>query len=353
MTQSTPLISVIMPAYNRAALIGGAVDSVLAQTWPNVELIVVDDGSSDNTVQVLEQYTDRITLIRQENAGPSAARNKGLAAANGEYIAFLDSDDYWYPETLATLAAYLLDHPNVDMVCGGWDYIDEQGQVIQESVNPKVHETDIRVDFFGALVLGNLFPIHSLLLRQHCFDRAGFFDPELHAMEDWDLWLRMAAAGCRFRAIEPPLARYRRHGECITLEPKRMEASASAILEKIFSNDQVENRYGHLRPYSLAEIQLGMVDYFLLGNDPASARAYTRKATKTLSNARASKAMDNRFDLLIMLKHMRTAKCFLASGNIPASAMEFLRFLGRNPGLLVRRALRKIFRTRKKEPQGS
>ena len=123
---TAPLITVIVVNYNYGRYLGECIDSVLAQTYPNIEVIVVDDGSTDNSLSILQPYGERILIIQQENKGVSAARNAGLLKSKGQWIAFLDSDDAWRPEKLQEQSTYLQD-PAVGMVFCGVEYTDDSG----------------------------------------------------------------------------------------------------------------------------------------------------------------------------------------------------------------------------------
>lgn len=185
---TTPLVSVIIPTYNRGWTISRAVDSVLFQTFRDFELIVVDDGSEDDTAAILAGYDADIRVIRQPNAGVSAARNAGVRAAGGEFIAFLDSDDYWLPEKLHIQIAYFNTHPET-AICQTEEIWIRNGK----RVNPKkVHKKPSGRIFRASLALCLVSP-SAVMLRRELFDEIGGFDETLPACEDYDLWLRISA----------------------------------------------------------------------------------------------------------------------------------------------------------------
>lgn len=192
---SIPLVSTIIPTFNRAHLVPEAIDSVLRQTYPNVEIIVVDDGSTDETQECLKRYGNRIKLIKQENAGPSAARNRGIAAAQGALIAFLDSDDLWLPEKLERQVRV--------MVAAG------------ESVpcclsNIMMHWRDKQISSFEIAglkpgspegiwmnpdeVLATRFVLFNqgVVIRRQVVNALGGFDPSLRLLEDYEFALRLS-----------------------------------------------------------------------------------------------------------------------------------------------------------------
>lgn len=180
------LVSVVVPTFNRAGQLGEAIDSVLAQTYPHWELIVVDDGSRDETPQHLAAYGHQIRTIRQENRGVSAARNRGIQAANGDLIALLDSDDYWRPGKLAAQVALFQQHPAL-MLCQTEEIWVRDGR----RVNPKARHRKC-----GGMIFEKTLPLclispSAVMLRKSLLDEVGLFDETLPACEDYDLWLRI------------------------------------------------------------------------------------------------------------------------------------------------------------------
>jgi glycosyltransferase involved in cell wall biosynthesis len=180
------LFSVIIPVYNRHVPVKEAIDSVLAQTFADFELIVVDDGSTDDTPRLAEEYGGRIHYVRQEHRGVSAARNAGVGTSSGQWIAFLDSDDRWLPDKLSRQALYIREHPDVCI-----HQTEEQWIRKGRRVNPKQRhlKREGRI-FIDSLELCLISPSAAVMSRD-CFDRYGPFDEDLPACEDYDLWLRV------------------------------------------------------------------------------------------------------------------------------------------------------------------
>jgi glycosyltransferase involved in cell wall biosynthesis len=179
-----PLVSVIIPTYNRANYVTDAIDSVLKQTYTNYEIIVVNDGSKDNTEQVLAPYQDRVTIINKKNGGPSVARNVAIAASKGELIAFLDDDDRWLPHKLA-LQAPLFADPNVNLVhTAGHFYDESNGWENTQFVGD--------IDFHALLGMKIIY-VQTIVTRKSVLDEIGPFDEALPAAEDVDIMLRIAA----------------------------------------------------------------------------------------------------------------------------------------------------------------
>ena len=194
-----PQVSVIIPTHNRAGCLREAVDSVLAQDFGDVELIVVDDGSTDSTPQLIEGYGQAIRALRQGNRGVSAARNAGIAASRGALIAFLDSDDLWLPGKLDRQVAFFNSQADA-LICQTEELWVRNGR----RVNPgKRHRKRGGMIFEPSLDLCLVSP-SAVMVRKELFQRVGFFDESLPACEDYDLWLRVS---CRFpvHLIDSPL----------------------------------------------------------------------------------------------------------------------------------------------------
>lgn len=194
-----PLVSVIIPTYNRGWIVKEAIDSVLDQDFTDYELIVVDDGSVDNTSEILTGYGGVITILHQSNKGVSSARNCGVAASSGQLIAFLDSDDLWLPGKLSIQVKFFKDHP--DAVIN-----QTQERWIRKGVrvNPKQrHHKFSGMIFEHSLALCLVSP-SAVMIKKSLFDEVGGFDEQFPACEDYDLWLRVS---CRYpvHLIDTPL----------------------------------------------------------------------------------------------------------------------------------------------------
>lgn len=201
-------VSVILPTYNRAYVLRRAIDSVLAQTFQDVELVVIDDGSTDPTPALLADYGQRIISLRQDNAGVSRARNTGIRAASGELIAFLDSDDAWLPEKLARQVAALDGQPQMPLC-----HTDEIWIRNGVRVNPKKKHRKRGGEIFRDCLPLCVISPSAAMLRRAAFDDIGLFDETLPACEDYDLWLRLT---CRYPVIfleEPLLIKYGGHAD--------------------------------------------------------------------------------------------------------------------------------------------
>jgi glycosyltransferase involved in cell wall biosynthesis len=225
-----PRISVIIPVYNGEKYVAAAIDSVRTQTCDDWELVVVDDGSTDGTAAVLAKYTSdpRIQMSRQENRGPSAARNRGIALSHAAQVAFLDADDVWRPAYVERMAAALHSRRDAVLAFAGWQYIDPDGAVLPQAVVvTPIQVKQLRED----LHLRNSLIPSSVVVWRRCVDATGGFDPSLLSCEDWDLWLRMKPLGS-FVAVPEVLVWYRTHGENMSDDIERMERERCKVLDK-------------------------------------------------------------------------------------------------------------------------
>ncbi len=182
-----PCVSVIIPTYNRYKILKEAIDSVLAQEYEDFELIVVDDGSTDDTSQLLKSYGKQILAIQRKNGGVSAARNTGIRASSGELIAFLDSDDLWMPGKLSVQTNFFHQHPQ-SLICQTEEIWVRNGI----RVNPKRKHKKLSGMIFDSSLALCLVSPSAVMIRRSLLDDVGLFDEHLPACEDYDLWLRIA-----------------------------------------------------------------------------------------------------------------------------------------------------------------
>lgn len=236
--QHNPLISVIIPTYNRARMLKQAIDSVLAQDFADFELIVVDDGSTDDTQDILNAYQEDIIVISQENKGVSAARNKGIASASGRFVAFLDSDDLWLPKKLAVQADFFYSNPDA-LICQTEEIWIRNGI----RVNPKKrHRKPSGMIFEPSLLLCLVSP-SAVMIRRSLFEDIGLFDENLPACEDYDLWLRIS---CRYPIylIETPcIIKQGGHEDQLSRSPGLDKYRIQAIIKIIESRELSDSQY--------------------------------------------------------------------------------------------------------------
>jgi len=183
-----PRVSVIIPTYNRSRMLKEAIDSVLSQDYPHFELVVVDDGSTDATAELLQAYGQDLVVIRQPNRGVSAARNAGIAAASGRYIAFLDSDDLWLPQKLTRQVRFFNQYPDA-LICQTEEIWMRNGR----RVNPGLRHRKLSGMLFEPSLHLCLVSPSAVMIRRSLFRAVGRFDENLPACEDYDLWLRVGS----------------------------------------------------------------------------------------------------------------------------------------------------------------
>jgi len=279
-----PLISVIIPTYNRARFVGQAIDSVLRQDFPDFEIIVVDDGSTDNTRQVLTGYGDRIVCIHQQNAGVSAARNAGIAAAAGDWLAFLDSDDEWLPGYLSVQAARIAQYPdaaahmtNTCSVAAGGErtgFFQEigfaaefRGERFLRMHRPLAAIVRYSISIFGAA-----------LVRRSAMQRAGLFDTRLSIAEDLDLMARIARQGEFTFCMDELVEAIRREGDQENLMAqsmkKRVERSRSfaGVYESLLAMDGLDRGERAALDFVLAHCRRALGNALLLDGKLTEAR---------------------------------------------------------------------------------
>jgi glycosyltransferase involved in cell wall biosynthesis len=234
-----PLVSVIVPVFNGAAFVAEGVGSALAQTWPALEVIVVDDGSRDAPPAILDALAardPRVQVVHQANAGPSAARNAGLERARGAYVAFLDADDRLLPHKLADQVAALEADPSVDLVYGEVHYVEDGGGRVWD---PRRGAPPLPFD--RLLRYRNWFAPPAPLLRRRLVDAVGGFDPAMRTSEDWDYWLR-CLHHTDFRFVPGVVAHYRLHGEQSHRDREKMDVGHRQLLAKHFADDPLARR---------------------------------------------------------------------------------------------------------------
>jgi len=243
----TPLISVVIPCYQAADTLPETLASVFAQDYPRVEIVAVDDGSTDGTPDILAGYGDRIVTRRIPNSGgPSRPRNEGLELASGEFVAFFDSDDLMLPGKLTAQAALFAARPEVDFVCTDFRQIDGTGAVLTERFLadyqgfrrrfrstewPDIHLLD-GADAFHALIRANFVGTSSVMARRDKLQAVGGFDETLRNGDDIDMWLKLARGGSVFAFIDRPYHAYRKVAGGISSRGWRRFPSAMRVRER-------------------------------------------------------------------------------------------------------------------------
>jgi len=246
-----PKVSVIIPAYNSMSYLPETLDSVLGQTFTDFDVLIVNDGSSDNIVEWASEIKDpRVRLIYQENQGVSVARNKGIVHAQGGYIAFLDADDLWDPTKLEKQVICLDDNPSVGLVHTSMALIDQNGKP-----TGRVMTSDAAGSVWKQLVEKNAVACSSVMVRRCCFEAVGVFDERCKAIEDWDMWIRIAVQ-YPFAVIKEPLSYYRQLSTSISKNCQVMEQAFHLVIEKAFTSTPPELSYLKKRSYGHANLCL-------------------------------------------------------------------------------------------------
>lgn len=227
-----PKVSVTIPAYNAMEYLPETLENVLRQTYEDFEVIVVNDGSSDETEQWVSQIEDsRVKLISQKNQGLAGARNTGISHAKGEYIAFLDADDLWEPTKLEKQLRVLEENPEVGLVYTWVAYINETGEP-----TGRVFKNQAEGYVWGKLIEHNIVESGSVaMVRSSCFETCGLFDRNLGSyIEDWDMWLRLAT-DYPFKVVKEPLVYYRQRPGSASRNWEAMAQSFQIVIEKNFA----------------------------------------------------------------------------------------------------------------------
>ena len=227
-----PLISVIIPVYNGDKTIKQTIKSVLMQSFTDFEIIIINDGSRDSTLNIVSSISDsRIKIFSYDNAGISTSRNRGFSHSSGEFVSFLDADDLWTPDKLEAQLKALYANPEAAVAYSWVNYIDEYGQFFRignhQTLNGNVYEK---------LLVHNLLENGSNpLIRRQALTEVGGFEPEFSSAADWDMWLRLAA-GYPFVAVPSPQILYRMSGSSMSSNILKMEAECLQLIENAFNH---------------------------------------------------------------------------------------------------------------------
>lgn len=233
------MASIIIPNYNHGRYLSDAVQSVLNQAYRNFEVIVIDDGSTDNSREVAAQFGNQIRYIWQENQGLSAARNTGIRATTGDLIGLLDADDIYEPHFLSTLVFSLQANPTADGIYCGYRFVDDQNKPLPQIESRSIPSEQLH----KALVGGNFLVPESMLVRRHCYEAVGPFDESLRACEDWDIWLKITE---QFNIIgtRQVLTRHRILPGSMSSDPIRMLTNRLTVIRQHFGPEPKNAKAG-------------------------------------------------------------------------------------------------------------
>jgi len=235
-----PKVSVIIPAYNAMAFLPETLESVRNQTFTDYEVLIINDGSTDNIVEWSSQIQDtRVKLIDQENKGLSGARNSGIWHSQGEYLAFLDADDVWEKTKLEKQVELLDQNLEVGLVSTWVTTIDSNGELLELHQIPKIEGVELKKELFKY----NIIHCGSTpLIRRCCFERVGFFASDLSGAADWDMWLRIARY-YPISVIQESLVYYRQHTNNMSKKMRAMLEDVSKVIQRAFEVPYTEFKY--------------------------------------------------------------------------------------------------------------
>jgi GT2 family glycosyltransferase len=305
-------VSIIIPCYKQAHFLAQAVDSCLAQTHSDVEIIVVDDGSPDDTAAVAGRYAGRpgFRYIRQNNTGLPGARNRGIAEATGDYICFLDSDDWYAPEKIARQAALLDANPALGWVYCDVTSVDESGRPLSEQFSIAESKRLLSGNLFDSLIHCGYFQPHTVMIRRGVLDQVGVFDPELGGYADYDLWLRVAGAGFDAVFVPERLAYYRIHSASMSRDGQHMNAARLGAFRKVVA------LFPERAARGLARLQQAVIDHHESGKWKSQVPAAPSADLLALIQERA--------ELTIRWRSKLEAGVALASLKQSAAAAKFM-----------------------------
>ena len=238
-----PLVSIIIPSLNYGQYIRQSINSVIEQKYEKIEIVVVEGGSTDSTIEILEEYGDTIRCIKQQSKGPVEAVNEGIRAAKGSFIGFLGADDIYMPGKIEFQVDVLMNNPSIDVVIGDCIIIDANGQEVNVW---RYGQLPNRQELIRRTLLHNSFINGlSVLMRRECFDMVGNFDESLRSCADGDLWLRLLKHGCTFKHYPVLFVKHRRHGKNISGNDKA-EQYVEQFRIKTLQNFTPEDLFGDI-----------------------------------------------------------------------------------------------------------
>ncbi|MFL5906775.1 MAG: glycosyltransferase family 2 protein [Solirubrobacterales bacterium] len=272
-----PEVSVVIPTYNSARYLVEAVRSVLAQTFEDLEVIVVDDGSTDDTASVIDGIDPRVRYVRQENSGVSVARNNGVAESSARYVAFLDADDTWVPEKLTKQVEALRANPGYRLCYTAFTVTDSELKPI-EVRRPRQRGTALETLLLHGNFVGG--GSSTVLCEREVFTKAGGFDPSLSQCADWDMSVRLAAL-TDFLYLDEALVNYRQHGMNMSSDPRLLEDDSVRVLEKGFATPGIDSAITSKRRRALARNDMVLAGtYFQAGRYRDFARCAARSVSR-------------------------------------------------------------------------
>ena len=276
MSNQDPLVSAIVPAFNAQRYVREAIDSILGQTYANIEVLVVDNASTDDTAREIKSYGERVTYLREDKKGPSAARNRGLKHCRGEFIAFLDADDLWLPDKTERQLQFLAAHPEYGICYSHYEFIDADGKPLER---PHRHRPLSGWVFEALLKLEVSVGTGTVMIRRECIEKVGDFEEQLMTAEDTNLYIRLAKY-YQYGYLSGPVARYRVHPQGLT----KTEGVRRGTFQSL---DCLVDRYPELHPSGNAPMaqgyairHLGRAKRRFFGRDYREARHHALKSVR-------------------------------------------------------------------------
>lgn len=285
-----PLVSIVTPTYNQAAFLRETIETVLSQDYPHIEHIVIDDGSTDETPQILAEYSGRIQWESQKNMGQTPTINKGWVQSTGEIITWLNSDDTFLPGAVSKGVEYLNSHPDVGIVFGDTLFTEADGAPIEESKRLK------GFDFRKFVVkCENLIPQPSAFIRRSVLENTGPLDPSYYYFMDWDFWLR-AGIRNRIEYIPELLSTYRLHQESKTVaQAAKAAPELEYMYRKFFALPELPEEIKRLEKWAMVNMYFTSGGYYLKGGNPRGARQMGLKAMQSNPMALGRPQMVHKF----------------------------------------------------------
>lgn len=286
------MVSVIIPTYNAGNHLPATIDSVLGQTAKDIEVIVIDDGSTDNTKEIIKPYLNRINYIYQQNRGPSSARNRGISCVKGDYIAFLDADEIWIREKLEIQLNFLGENPEYAMVYTDLLRVDKKKNLTFPFLKGRIAAKSGYI--FKELITNNFIPTTTVVAKRECFDRVGLFDESLRSVEDRDMWLRIAQE-YKIGFIETPTVIAEVHDAGLSSDREEALKSQIYVIKKYGKVSDAETHQLIISTLSSLYFQLG---YFYFD------KGLYQKARKNFRNS-LSYGKKGKVFFLFMLTYLR------------------------------------------------
>ncbi len=266
-------VSVIVPAYNKAELTVKTVESILSQDYQNIEIIVVNDGSTDDTEKKLQVFRDRIKYHKKDNGGACSARNFGISVAEGEYIALIDCDDVYYPNKISKSVQLLDSHPEFGFMHTAAKLIDDSDNIVGYHSYPN---SQVKGQISHRLVLDNFINNPTVVIRKECFDKVGLFDESIFMPADWDMWIRLSE---EFKAgyIDEPLSAYRITSNYTITHLELNLKEELYVLNKAFERGKIKSTKNLLKK-SYAQMYYRMGKLYGVIGDVNKSNHYFQKA---------------------------------------------------------------------------